>query len=217
MVATPGGAQVPLAQLADIRIEPGPPMIKSENARKTAWIYVDLTTSDIGGWVERAKRLVSERVNIPAGYNLVWSGQYEYIEAANRRLAIAIPFVFVGIVRLLYLSHRSWLDTCIVLLAVVHLLRPALDILVRPALNKRGVSYRTRCCVSVAASSARRSIVSSSNRTRSPACVRPKLARCRGITSLRWSFRHCWQRHRRSAGKGPLPWPTAAGFASARS
>ncbi|MGE0480401.1 MAG: efflux RND transporter permease subunit [Phycisphaerae bacterium] len=118
LVATPGGAQVPLAQLADIRIEPGPPMIKSENARKTAWIYVDLTTSDIGGWVERAKRMVSERVAIPAGYNLVWSGQYEYIEAANQRLAIAIPFVFVVIVLLLYLSHRSWLDTCVVLLAV---------------------------------------------------------------------------------------------------
>ncbi len=118
LVPTPGGAQVPLAQLADIRIHKGPPSIKSENARKTAWIYVDLTTTDVGGWVDRARKHLAKSVTMPAGYNLVWSGQYEYIEAANRRLAVAVPAVFVLIVLLLYLSHRSWFDTCIVLLAV---------------------------------------------------------------------------------------------------
>jgi len=118
LVSTPSGAQVPLAQLAEIEVHKGPPGIKSENARKTAWIYVDLTTSDVGGWVERAKRHVAERVPVPAGYNLVWSGQYEYIQAANRRLAVAVPAVFVLIVLLLYLSHGSWFDTCVVLLAV---------------------------------------------------------------------------------------------------
>jgi Cu(I)/Ag(I) efflux system membrane protein CusA/SilA len=118
LVATPSGAQVPLAQLADIEIHKGPPAIKSENARKTAWIYVDLTTSDVGGWVERARTHVAERIAIPAGYNLIWSGQYEYIQAANRRLMIAVPATFVVIVLLLYLSHRSWFDTCVVLLAV---------------------------------------------------------------------------------------------------
>ncbi|MFQ5430240.1 MAG: efflux RND transporter permease subunit, partial [Phycisphaerae bacterium] len=118
LVPIPGGAQVPLAQLADIRIHKGPPSIKSENARKTAWIYVDLTTTDVGGWVERARQIVDEAVTLPAGYNIVWSGQYEYIQAANARLALAVPGVFVIIVLLLYLSHKSWFDTCVVLLAV---------------------------------------------------------------------------------------------------
>ncbi len=118
LVATPSEAQVPLAQLADIKIHKGPPAIKSENARKTAWIYVDLTSSDVGGWVERAKQVINEKIALPAGYNIVWSGQYEYIQAANRRLAIAVPAVFVIIVMLLYISHKSWFDTCVVLLAV---------------------------------------------------------------------------------------------------
>ena len=118
LVATPSGAQVPLAQLADIRIHKGPPLIKTENARKTAWIYVDLSTSDIGGWVEHAKQVVMENVPLPPGYSIVWSGQYEYIQAANKRLAIAVPAVFVIIIMLLYISHKSWFDVCVVLLAV---------------------------------------------------------------------------------------------------
>ena len=118
LVATSTGAQVPLAQLASIRIHKGPPMIKSENARKTAWVYVDLTTSDIGGWVENAKQVIAENVPLPTGYSIVWSGQYEYIQAANARLAVAVPAVFVIIILLLYISHRSWFDTCVVLLAV---------------------------------------------------------------------------------------------------
>ena len=118
LVSTPGGAQVPLAQLANIRIHKGPPSIKSENARKNAWIYVDLTTTDVGGWVERAKQQIAKTVPLPAGYNIMWSGQYEYIQAANARLAVAVPAVFVIIVLLLYISHKSWFDTCVVLLAV---------------------------------------------------------------------------------------------------
>ncbi|MCH7701786.1 MAG: efflux RND transporter permease subunit [Planctomycetes bacterium] len=118
LVATPSGAHVPLAQLAHIRIHKGPPVIKSENSRKTAWIYVDLTTSDIGGWVDAAKHVVASKVPLPAGYSLVWSGQYEYIQAANRRLSVAVPAVFVIIILLLYISHKSWFDTCVVLLAV---------------------------------------------------------------------------------------------------
>jgi len=118
LVTTPSGAQVPLAQLAQIEIHKGPPVVQSENARKTAWIYVDLTTSDVGGWVTLAKQVVADKVPLPAGYSIVWSGQYEYIEAANKRLAVAVPAVFVLIVLLLYISHKSWFDTCIVLLAV---------------------------------------------------------------------------------------------------
>ncbi len=118
LVATPSGAQVPLAQLSTIRIQKGPPMIKTENARKTAWIYVDLTTSDVGGWVDRAKQVVAEKITLPAGYNIIWSGQYEYIQAANKRLAVAVPAVLVIIIMLLYISHKNWFDVCVVLLAV---------------------------------------------------------------------------------------------------
>jgi len=118
LVATPTGAQVPLAQLARIEVHKGPPSIKSENARKTAWVYVDLSTRDVGGWVDRARQLVAEKIPLPAGYTVAWSGQYEYIQAANKRLAVAVPVVFVIIVLLLYLSSKSWFDTCVVLLAV---------------------------------------------------------------------------------------------------
>lgn len=118
LVPTPSGAQVPLAQLATVEIRKGPPAIKSENARKTAWIYVDLTTKDIGGWVDRAQQHIAQRIDLPPGYNLIWSGQYQYIQAANKRLAIAVPAVFVLIILLLYLSHGSWFDTAVVLLAV---------------------------------------------------------------------------------------------------
>ncbi len=79
---------------------------------------MDLTTKDVGGWVEHAREVVAENVSLPTGYSIVWSGQYEYIQAANRRLTIAVPVVLVIIVLLLYLSHKSWLDTCVVLLAV---------------------------------------------------------------------------------------------------
>ena len=103
LVSTPSGAQVPLAQLTDIVIHKGPPAIKSENARKTAWIYVDLTTSDVGGWVERAKQLVTEKVDLPAGYNIIWSGQYEYIQAAKPLFYLVLQSYYrfvVGLVQL---------------------------------------------------------------------------------------------------------------------
>jgi Cu(I)/Ag(I) efflux system membrane protein CusA/SilA len=118
LVATPSGAQVPLAQLADVRIHKGPPAIKSENARKTAWIYVDLSTSDIGGWVGEAKKVVAQNIHMPAGYTLQWSGQYEYMEAAAKRLKLIIPVTLLIIILLLYTSTRSWFRTFIVLLAV---------------------------------------------------------------------------------------------------
>ncbi|MFQ6047737.1 MAG: efflux RND transporter permease subunit [Phycisphaerae bacterium] len=115
LVHTPIGAQVPIAQLAQIRVRKGPPSIKSENARKTAWIYVDLTTSDVGGWVERAKRLVSQRVTLPAGYSIVWSGQYEYMQAAARRLKLVVPVTIVVIFLLLYFHFRNLSESLIVM------------------------------------------------------------------------------------------------------
>lgn len=118
LVATPDGAQVPLGQLADFVIHKGPPMVKSENARLTSWVYVDITGIDVGTYVASAQKAVAQHVTLPTGYSLVWSGQYEYMQAAKARLMIAIPLALVLIVLLLYISSHSWVRVAIVLLAV---------------------------------------------------------------------------------------------------
>jgi len=118
LIPTPTGTQVPLGELASIRMHQGPPAIKTEAARKNAWIYVDLNTSDVGGYVAEARRIVEERVHVPEKYNIVWSGQYEYMEAARKRLSVAIPLTLVVIILILYFNTRSALKTGIVLLAV---------------------------------------------------------------------------------------------------
>jgi len=118
LVMAPSGAQLPLKQLATIRINPGPPMIRSENAQRTAWIFVDIAGRDLGGYVQEGKRLVAEQVSMPAGYTVGWSGQFEYLEKANQRLRIVIPVTLVLIVLLLYISNRSWFRVGVVLLAV---------------------------------------------------------------------------------------------------
>jgi Cu(I)/Ag(I) efflux system membrane protein CusA/SilA len=125
LVPTPTGAQVPIAQLAQVEITQGPPMIKSENSRKTAWIFVDLTTTDIVGWIERAKKQIRETVQLPAGYNIVWSGQYEYIQSANRRLMMAIPAALAAIIFLLYIGTRSWFRTILTLVTFAYTLAGA--------------------------------------------------------------------------------------------
>jgi Cu(I)/Ag(I) efflux system membrane protein CusA/SilA len=109
---------VPLGQLAGIAIHPGPPMIRSENAQRSAWVYVDIAGRDLGGWVEEAKRVVAQRVPLPPGITRIWSGQFEYLEKANQRLAVVIPITLVLIVLLLYVSNRSWFRVGVVLLAV---------------------------------------------------------------------------------------------------
>ncbi len=118
LIATPAGGQVPLAELAQLVERNGPPMIKSENARPSSWIYVVPVGSDLGGYVAAAKQVVADHVQMPAGYSLAFSGQYEYMLEANRRLSVAIPLAAVAIVILLYIGTRSWLQTGIVLLAV---------------------------------------------------------------------------------------------------
>jgi len=118
LVPTPSGAQVPISQLATIRIHQGPPSIKSENARPNAWIYVDLTTRDVGGWVERARQAVDEQVALPAGYTIFWSGQYEYMQRAKARLLVIVPITLFLIFLILYVNTKSLTKTAIVLLAV---------------------------------------------------------------------------------------------------
>jgi len=118
VVPTPAGPQVPLSQLATITVRQGPPGIKSENARPNAWVFVDLRTSDIGGWVARAKEAVAEQVATPDGYSIAWSGQYEYIERAKERLFFIVPITLFVIFIILYLNTKSLIKTAIVLIAV---------------------------------------------------------------------------------------------------
>jgi Cu(I)/Ag(I) efflux system membrane protein CusA/SilA len=114
LVPTPGGAQVPLDQLAQLEIRKGPPFIKTENARPNAWVYVDLDGVDVGTYVDSARRAVAERVALPSGYTLTWSGQYEYLERAARRFSDTLLILgcvllsLVGGVALLWLLDYDY-------------------------------------------------------------------------------------------------------------
>jgi len=118
LVPTPSGAQIPLSQLADLEIRKGPPSIKSENARLNAWVYVDLDGMDVGTWVGRARKTLARELDLPAGYSLVWSGQYEYMARAAERLRIVVPITLGVIFLLLYLNFRRLTDTAIVMLTL---------------------------------------------------------------------------------------------------
>jgi Cu(I)/Ag(I) efflux system membrane protein CusA/SilA len=114
-VITPSGQQIPLSAVADIRVEDGPPMIKSENARLNGWIFIDIEGVDLGTYVEAAKQAVTDQVDLPAGYSLNWSGQYEYMERAKQRLAIVVPITLATIVLLLFLNFRNMTEVLIIL------------------------------------------------------------------------------------------------------
>ena len=118
LVATPSGAQIPLGQLAQLELRDGPPGIKTEGARPNAWVYVDLRGIDVGTWVERARREVAERVELPPGYTIFWSGQYEYMQRARERLLLIVPITLALIFLILYFHTRSVVKTLIVLSAI---------------------------------------------------------------------------------------------------
>ncbi|HKX32176.1 MAG TPA: efflux RND transporter permease subunit [Blastocatellia bacterium] len=118
LVPTPTGAQIPITQLADIRLQTGPPMINNEEGFKAGRLYLDVTGRDMGGYVEEAKKLVAERVKLPAGYNLVWSGQYEYLQRVTERLWVVVPITLFIVFLLLYFNTGSLAKTMIILLAV---------------------------------------------------------------------------------------------------
>lgn len=118
IVPTPVGTQIPISQVADIRLTKGAPVIKSENARMTGWVYVDLTGIDVGTYVQRAKEVLAREVKLPEGYSLVWSGQYEYMERANKRLKIVVPVTLLIIFLLLYFNFRNMTESLIVMLSL---------------------------------------------------------------------------------------------------
>ncbi|MGB5254522.1 MAG: efflux RND transporter permease subunit [Sedimenticolaceae bacterium] len=105
-LVTPSGAQIPLAQIAEVTIVDGPPMLKSENGRLNGWTFVDIRDVDLGSYVAAAQQAVREQVTLPAGYSITWSGQYEYMLRAQARLNQVVPLTLVIIFVLLYLTFR---------------------------------------------------------------------------------------------------------------
>jgi Cu(I)/Ag(I) efflux system membrane protein CusA/SilA len=115
-IVAPNRAQLSLGQVADIHIEEGPGLIRSENARLNGWIYVDIVERDLGSYVEEARNIVAERISLPPGYSVGWSGQFEYMERAQERLQLILPMTLMIIVLLLYLSFRSFVEVALILL-----------------------------------------------------------------------------------------------------
>lgn len=118
LVPLPGGGHIPLEEVADIRIEKGPPMIKTENARPNVWVYVDIKDIDVGTYIDNAKQVIENHITLPAGYSISWSGQYEYMERANDRLAVIIPLTLLLVIVLLYMNTKSFAKTGVILLAL---------------------------------------------------------------------------------------------------
>jgi Cu(I)/Ag(I) efflux system membrane protein CusA/SilA len=114
-IVTPGGARIPLAEVAEIRIDDGPGMIKTENARLNGWIYVDIEGRDLGSYVAEAQRVVREQVQLPPGYSIAWSGQYEYLVRAKAQLATVLPVTLAIIVLLLYINFRKFTEVLIIM------------------------------------------------------------------------------------------------------
>jgi Cu(I)/Ag(I) efflux system membrane protein CusA/SilA len=123
IVPTPSGAQIPLGQLAKLNVVRAPMGVKSEGAVPNAWIYVDVKNIDIGTYVQMAQRAVNQAIanktiQIPSGYNIFWSGQYEYMQRAQQRLMIVVPITLLIIILIIYLNTRSFVATAIIMLSV---------------------------------------------------------------------------------------------------
>jgi Cu(I)/Ag(I) efflux system membrane protein CusA/SilA len=114
-IVTPGGARIPLTEVADIRIEDGPGMIKTENARLNGWVYIDIEGRDLGSYVAEAQQVVRDQVSLPTGYSIAWSGQYEYLVRAKQQLATVLPVTLAIIVLLLYLNFRRFTEVLIIM------------------------------------------------------------------------------------------------------
>jgi len=118
LVPTMSGAQIPMAQIADIKLLSGPGMIRDENGRLSGYVYVDVSGRDVGGYVADAKKAVREKVQLPPGYTLVWSGQYEYMQRVAERLLVVVPITLFIIFLLLFFNTGSVAKTLIIFLAV---------------------------------------------------------------------------------------------------
>ena len=114
-IITEKGATLPLSAVADVAITDGPPMIKSENARPNVWVYVDITDRDLGGFVHEAKATLDKELQLPAGYSLNWSGQFEYFERASKRLSYVVPMTLAIIFILLFMAFKRMTPALLIL------------------------------------------------------------------------------------------------------
>jgi Cu(I)/Ag(I) efflux system membrane protein CusA/SilA len=117
-IPTMTGRQIPISQVAELSLATGPGMIRDENGRVCGYVYVDVASRDIGGYVEEAKKILKEKVSMPAGYSLVFSGQYEFMERVKQRMGIVLPLTLFIVFILIYMNTRSYIKTFIILLAV---------------------------------------------------------------------------------------------------
>ncbi|MFH1351371.1 MAG: efflux RND transporter permease subunit [Pseudomonadota bacterium] len=118
LIPAPTGAQIPLVQLADFSIHKGPAAIKSENSRRTAWVYVDLRGIDVGTYVKQTKKVIDREIKLPPGYSIIWSGQYEYMERARKTLNIIVPATLLMIFLLLYFHFHNTTEAFIVMISL---------------------------------------------------------------------------------------------------
>jgi Cu(I)/Ag(I) efflux system membrane protein CusA/SilA len=119
VIATPSGAQIPIREVATVSFSRGPSMIRDEEAQLTGYVYFNLATSDYGGFVTRAERLLREKLSLPAGYTYTWSGEYEFQLHAKKRLELILPIVFFVIFLLLYLLFRSVAEAALLFFPVL--------------------------------------------------------------------------------------------------
>jgi copper/silver efflux system protein len=114
-IVTEAGATTTLGALADVVVTDGPPQMRSENARLNGWVYVDISGRDLGSYVAQAQKLVAQRVELPPGYSITWSGQFEYLERATNKLKLVVPFTLVIVFVLLYLTFRSFGEAALIM------------------------------------------------------------------------------------------------------
>jgi Cu(I)/Ag(I) efflux system membrane protein CusA/SilA len=117
-IVTPRGAQIRLGDVAGVRVSDGPPMVRSENARPSGWVYVDLRGRDLSGSVKAMQQAVAREVKLPAGYSIAWSGQFEYLERATERLKVVVPAMLAIILVMLYLTFRR-IDEALMIMAIL--------------------------------------------------------------------------------------------------
>lgn len=117
-IVTPSGTHIPLMAVADVYVADGPPVIKSEDARLTSWVLVDLKDTDVGSYIKRAQKTIAEKLALKPGYSLSWSGQYEYMQRAKERLLMVGPITLLIIILLLYLNFKQFGEVLVILLTL---------------------------------------------------------------------------------------------------
>ncbi|MEW8340315.1 MAG: efflux RND transporter permease subunit, partial [Candidatus Thiodiazotropha taylori] len=117
-IITPSGAQVPLSQVARVHVVDGPPLIKTENARLNGWTFIDIKDADLGGYISKGEQLLQQNIQLPAGYAITWTGQYEYMLRAETKLKQLVPMLLIIIFALLYLIFRRYSDVLVVMLSI---------------------------------------------------------------------------------------------------